>query len=338
MKKLALAVALAAITTTVSAQNASIYGTIDIAVQSYDGGSEKVKRSADNVVETSKLGFRGTEDLGGGLKALFQLEGRLYPSSGAFGNTTTNQIFNREAWVGLEGSLGQIRIGRSDVTNAQVMDALAAGDSGNLGDFAVNGTDLETGKDLANVVRYISPTWNGFQAQVGYSLTDRATTTDSATKQTQYGVTYTQGALKLGAGYGQVDGATAVAKRDFTSLAALYNFGAFEAGVAHISGDISTTADTKAKSTVASVRVPLSNGFKAHALYAVADNAAQATDNKGKGYTLALTKDLSKRTSLYAAYTDINNDANSAMEFGGITTATTGVDAKSVALGIVHKF
>lgn len=338
MQKIALTAVLAALSTTVSAQNVTVYGIMDMGIQSYDGGTEKLTRSADNVLETSRLGFRGTEDLGSGLKALFQIEGRILPSNGQLGNNTTNQTFNREAWVGLVSGFGTARLGRTDVSNAQVMDALAGGDSGNLADFAVNGTDLETGKDLANVIRYISPAWKGFQAQIGHSNSDRNSTTDSQTKQTQYAVTYSQGKMKLGAGFGQVDGATSAAKRDFTSLAAAYDFGLFETGIAHITGDTSTTGDAKAKSTLASVRVPFGGGIKAHAIYAQADDASQAADNQGRGYTLALTKDFSKRTAVYGAYTKISNDANSAMEFSGISTATTGRDASAITVGLAHKF
>ena len=338
MQKIVLTAVLAALSTTISAQNVTAYGVMDIGIQSYDGGTEKATRSADNVLETSRLGFRGTEDLGGGMKALFQIEGRILASNGQLGNNTTNQTFNREAWVGLETGAGTIRLGRSDVSNAQIMDSLAGGDSGNLSDFAVNGTDLETGKDLANVIRYISPTRNGFQAQIGHSISDRNATTDSQTKQTQYAATYRQGKIKLGAGFGQVDGATSMAKRDFASLAAAYDFGIFETGIAHITGDTSTTRDVKAKSTVASVRVPFGAGVKAHAIYAQADDASQDTENQGRGYTVALTKDFSKRTAIYGAYTKISNDTNSAMEFGGISTATVGRNASAIAVGMAHKF
>lgn len=338
MKKLAIAAALAALVTTANAQTVSVYGIIDSGIQSYDTGAETLTRATDNLLSTSRLGFKGTEDLGGGLKANFQLEGKLTPSTGTFGSTTTNQVFDREAWVGISGGFGDIRIGRQDVSYAQDIDT-GLSQAGNFGNFAVNGTDFQLGSDQSSVIKYTTPTFAGFTAQVGRATNAAGSTTDANADQTSYHVKYENGALKLHAGYQKTDGATAVAERDFTAYGASYDLGFAAVSYVYGEGDTSTTGDVKSKGQVASVKVPLSNGFAAHGVYATSKNGAQATDNEGKSYTAMITKAFSKRTTVYAAYTTVDNQANSSMTVTGTTApGTAGLDTKATTVGINHVF
>lgn len=339
MKKVAIAVALAALATTVNAQNVAVYGIIDTAVQNYNTGATSLTRTADNLLGTSRLGFKGTEDLGGGLKANFQLEGKLTPSTGSFGSTTTTgQAFDREAWVGLSGSLGDIRVGRQDVSYAQDIDT-GLSQAGNFGNFAVNGTDYQLGADQSNVIKYTTPAIAGFTAQVGRATNAAGSTTDANTDQTSAHVKYEKGALKLHAGVQKTKGATAVAERDFTAYGAAYDFGFASVSYVYGEGDTSTTGDVKSKGHVASAKIPLSAGLAVHGVYAIGKDGAQATDGEGKGYTVAVTKTLSKRTTLYAAYTAVDNQANSSMTMTGTTApGSAGLDTKATTVGINHVF
>ena len=346
MKKLAIAAAMAALATTVSAQNVQVYGVIDTGFQSHDNGTDSYSRGFDSGVATSRLGFRGTEDLGGGLKANFQLEAQLNPSAGSVGSTTVaaNETFNREAWVGLSSNiLGEIRVGRQDVTYAQDVDS-GTSQFGNFGNRAVNGTAIELGSDVKNTVKYITPKLGGFYAQVGFASANGAgATTDTAGDHKGALIGYDDGRLRLFAGLHQVDatGATvATSKRDFKVLGAAYNLGYASVGVTYAEGDVNNTNGADNKSTQGSVRVPLGRGFAAHAIYAVAKDGSQATDGEGKGYTLGVSKELSKRTSLYAAYTSVDNEANARMYMAGqvAAPATAGLDTKTYTVGLVHSF
>jgi general bacterial porin, GBP family len=343
MKKLVLATALAALATTVSAQNVQIYGIIDAGFQNHDNGTDSYTRGSDNALATSRLGFRGSEDLGNGIKANFQLEAQLNPSSGSMGSTTvaTNETFNREAWVGISStSLGELRIGRQDVTYAQDIDT-GTSQFNNFGNRAINGTSIELGSDVKNTVKYITPKIGGFYAQAGWaSANNVGSTTDTSGDHKGALVGYDDGRLKLFAGFHKVDATAAAGDRDFRAFGAAYDLGYAQVGVTYAEGDVNNANGADNKSTQGSVRVPLGNGFAAHAVYAVAKDGAQSTDGEGKGYTVGVTKALSKRTTLYAAYTAVDNEANAKMYMAGqgAAPATAGLDTKTMYVGLAHSF
>jgi len=340
MKKLALAVAISAMSISAMAQNVTVYGVIDNSFQKYDADGTTVSRVQANALTTSRLGFRGTENLGDGLQAEFQLEGVLDTTSGTLGSATTNQLFNREAWVGLSGSFGAIRMGRTDVTNAQDIDTFTS-QAYNFGFFPIDGTaGVEQGADQPNVIRYTTPKFGNFQAQVGYaSANGNNAVTDTVGDQLSYFVRYDQDRLRVMAGYQKTDG-VGVAQKDFTSVGASYDFGAFSAGLAHATGDNSATADVTSKVTVASVKVPLPNQLEIIGSYSASENGSFAADNKGRGYLVGVVKKLSKRTMVYTAYSTVDNDTNAKMRVFGATTApaTGGLDPKSYTVGISHTF
>jgi predicted porin len=342
MKKLVLAAALTAWATTVSAQNVTVYGVLDAGFQKHDNGTETYSRGSDNGLTTSRLGFRGTEDLGGGLKANFQIESQLNPNSGSMGSTTVaaNETFNREAWVGISGAFGEIRTGRQDVSYAQDIDT-GTSQFGNFGNRAINGIAVELGSDQKNVIKYISPTMGGVSLQLGYGSANSAgATTDTAGDQKGAAVSFTKGAVKLFAGVHKTDATATAGKRDFTAYGGSYDFGFASVGITHAEGDVNNTNDAKNKATQGSVRVPLADGLALHGVYAVAKDGAQATDGDGKGYTVGVTKALSKRTILYAAYTAVENDTNARMYMAGqvAAPATAGLDTKTASFGISHTF
>jgi predicted porin len=207
-----------------------------------------------------------------------------------------------------------------------------------LGFHAANGTAVELGGDAASTVRYTTPKFSNFSAQIGRSTNANGATTDAGTELTGYSVTYDDGKLKLIAGQVKLNAATTVAERDFTAYGAAYDFGVASVGASYASGDVSTTGDVKNTVKQASIRVPLGAGLAAHGVYAITKDGTQASAGEGKGYTVALTKALSKRTSVYAAYTAITNEANATMSMVGTTAGTAGLDPKATTVGISHTF
>ena len=318
----------------------SVYGIIDTSIQSYNNGTDKFSRAADSQYATSRLGFRGTEDLGGGLSAFFQIEGQLNPSTGSMGSTTVsaNEIFNRDAYVGIKSPIGSVRMGRTDVALVGEMD-LYVTQSGNFGMHATNGTSTELGTDQKNVVRYDSPVVKGFQLIVGHATNNVGSTTDAGTNQNGVALRYEVGKLKAGVGYQKNEG-VGVAARDTRTAGIAYDLNLLSIGTAYARGDNSTTSDIDSTSWVTSIRVPMKNRYAAHFVYAHTTNGASATANRGNGYTVALTNDLSKRTTLYGAFTKVYNQSNSSMAMFNATTAPTaaGLDTSSLGIGISHKF
>ena len=328
MKKtlLALLISAGASVTAMAQTNVTVYGILDVNVSSSkaDGTGANTAMS-ENSLATSRLGFRGTEDLGNGLKAEFQLESKLSPSTGVAGSGTTatasSQLFNREAWVGLSSAtLGSIRLGTTDTSNAGNIETLVS-QAGNL----ALATPL--GNDKTKVIRYTTPTFAGFSAEVGYSNPDSTTTAEVTTNSIKSGfVKYEAG--KLGAYVGveqkQIDGTHT---QEHKIVGAKYNFGVARIGAYYGVKDGATlaTADTgEVTQTRVSAAVPLSQGYTAHAVYFKDGTGTQAsTDNDG--YKLAVTKSFSKRTTGYVAYVATDYVA---------TTA----DNKTYVVGLVHSF
>jgi predicted porin len=351
MKKSLLALAaLSAFATAAQAQSSvSVYGIVDINYNSTDRstGNKATAQGADSLA-TSRLGFRGTEDLGGGLKAEFQLESRINPTNGKAG-AASEVLFNRESWAGFSsGKLGSIRAGLTDVTSAQGFDSTVSqmGDLGN--------TSGDIGADKGQTVRYTTPTFSGITAEVGYS--NAAATTSSVTdatsgtfamtgKITSAAIKYEQGNFGLYAGQSEAK-ITATYDRTDTFFGAKYDFGFASVGVAYrvleamdaAGGTDSAFGDLK--QTVISVAAPvpmLGAGVKAHAAYHKTDSAtgdrtvttASATAlgvADSKKTTLALTKAFSKRTTGYAAYVNTNLDAAGE------------ADTKATVVGVTHVF
>jgi predicted porin len=341
MKKLLIATAAMAVVAGAQAQSSvTVYGVIDVNYSSQNVNSVGAQTiQNDNALNTGRLGFKGTEDLGGGLKAEFQLEGKLTASTGVVGSTTANEIFNREAWVGLsDAKLGSVRLGTTDVTSAQSIDS-TVGQAGNLSDATSN-----MGTDKNKSIRYTTPTWNGLTAQIGHS--NEAAVADSATgvqteattakSITSAFVGYEAG--KFGIYVGQSEQKqTATYNQKETAYGVKYDFGFAQVGAYQSKQDATTNSGRELKQTRVSVAAPvaaLGSGVKAHAVYfkdstannssiIVATDAVQAVD----GYKLALTKAFSKRTTGYVAFID-TKDASS---------ATTN-DSKTYVVGVAHTF
>jgi general bacterial porin, GBP family len=343
MKKLLIAsAALAMVAGTAQAQSSvTVYGVLDVNYSSQNvnkAGAQTIQN--DNALNTGRLGFKGTEDLGSGLKAEFQLEAKLSASTGALGAaSTSNEVFNREAWVGLsDAKLGSVRLGTTDVTSAQSIDS-TVGQAGNLSDATSN-----IGTDKNKSIRYTTPTWNGLTAQVGHSneaavassttgVQTEATTAKSITsafvgyEAGNFGVYVGQSEQKQTATYNQKE----------TAYGVKYNFGFATVGAYQSKQDATENTGRELTQTRVSVAAPvkaLGGGVTAHAVYfkdstannssiIVATDAVQAVD----GYKLALTKAFSKRTTGYVAYID-QKDASS---------ATTN-DTKTYVVGVAHTF
>ena len=325
--------------TKTSAPVLNFYGVLDAGVQSYNSGTESLIRAGEGQLTTSRLGFRGnTQDLGG-VQFNFNLEGALKPQTGTLGSTTTTgSVFTREAWAGISGSAGEVRLGTTDMSMAGEIDTLTW-QFGNFTNFPVNGNAIEIGTDSNNVIKYLSPSFGGVQLQAGYAGNSSSATTDAKAGIRSGSLTYDVGKAKLGVGYAKKDGTTAVAKTDAKSIGGAYDFGAASIGVAYIYGDNSTTSDVKSTANVYSVRIPLdANGLAAHGVYSTAKDGAQTTANEGKGYTLGLTKTFAPGASVYAAYSWVNNDKNSTMYLNGMSAPAAGQDPKMATVGINYSF
>jgi len=165
------------------------------------GGTNLVGDTTGLAAGNSRLGFRGKEDLGGGLKAIFQLEGVVAVDNGS-GSGGGGFIFNRDTFVGLDGAFGTVKLGLVDTIFKNYGDTI-----GTLG--VSSGTFLSSSDVLrktgfgtssassfhlrrANSVQYETPEFNGVQAGVQYS-TDEAKTATRDPRVISMGVKYDKG-------------------------------------------------------------------------------------------------------------------------------------------------
>jgi predicted porin len=352
MKKLLIATAaLAMVAGTAQAQsNVSIYGNIDMSWQSVDNDAGATgAQMSRNALSSSRLGFRGTEDLGGGLKAGFVLEAAINAGNGQVGAAGTQAdataaavpaatTFDRAAYVSLSSAkLGELRLGRTDVTLVNDIDVMVS-QMGNMGNFNTGINNITIGDNIDNTVAYYSPTFNGFQLQAGYASANSAPSsstgliTEATTGDiTAFMVSYVAGPVKAYAGKSEKKGATTAADGEETTYGLAYDAGFASFGAARQTGQASSTAQyTQTSLTVAVPVKALGSGVKVHAGYHMSEDDLAA--NKDINTTrLAITKALSKRTTVYAAYASADNDSSVAGAIAGKTVTTT-------AVGINHAF
>lgn len=242
MKKSLIAFAvLGALASAASAQsNVTVYGIVDAAVmyntnQTATGGN-KMTVDAGQLL-TSRWGIKGSEDLGGGMKAIFNLEGTLANDTGAagagFGGNVFTQagnntsLFDRLAWVGLSGAFGTVTLGRNNIlgvdsvgladpislahagSNPNVMFA-AMNSGGSYGGFGTNqgGTALRQN----NSIKYVSPIMSGFGGALMYGFGEKAGDTSASSYMGASGF-FTDGTNGVAIAYAKM--------KDFTNTSTL---------------------------------------------------------------------------------------------------------------------
>ncbi|MFO1232637.1 MAG: porin [Paenacidovorax caeni] len=239
MKKSLLALAVLAASGAAMAQSSvTLYGVADAGVTYVNGDKSWSGVTSGNNL-TSRIGFRGVEDLGGGLKANFRLEAGLNLDNGdgnsgySTSNAANGLAFKRQSTVGLEGGFGEVRLGR-ELTAAYnatarydvfwfrgpgpVPPVRANGDiaDDNVTAYAAAQT---TNQRVSNAVTYVSPNFSGFKAAVNYGFGEVA----GANSDRQYlgaGVTYDNGPLSLGLGLERLN-------KDTATNSARFPFGAW---------------------------------------------------------------------------------------------------------------
>ncbi|MBW6494072.1 MAG: porin [Burkholderiaceae bacterium] len=164
MKKTLLAVAVAAALPAAAFAQVTLYGVADMAVVKATGVDAQLSSNGGGNNGTSRIGVRGTEDLGGGLKASFNFEQAVNIETGATEATT----FQRAAWVGLSGGFGSVRLGRSLSPSFYGVAAWELTGTANYsvtyGTFGAAGGNTRNNSEIA----YTTPNMSGFSATIAY--------------------------------------------------------------------------------------------------------------------------------------------------------------------------
>ncbi|RTL35205.1 MAG: porin [Burkholderiales bacterium] len=316
MKKIALVAALAATAAAPAfAQSVTLWGRLNTTVESQKIGTQDRKIVVQN--NSSRLGFKGSEDLGGGLKASFSLEHGLNSDTGAATGGTT--FWNRASWVQLEGSFGAVRLGKWFPGSYFATADYVSNHNHDTGTSADNlyATQFQTN----NKVSYFTPTVAGFNAEVSLSAGEGTTT-----RASDLAINYDMGPLHAGLGYEK--------KGDFTQVAVrgLYEFGPLIVG-----GYIQRAENTFGAAGKKNWNVWRASGMyvvgqsEFHLNYGKADTIL--ADDGAKQLTVGYNYNLSKRTKVYGFWTKTDNQIK-----GTYATGAAGQDFSSLAAGIRHNF
>ena len=371
MKKSLLALALmSAFSGAAMAQSSIvIYGIADIGLRNIKDGNAAGSTTSisSGQVQGSRIGFKGTEDLGDGLKANFELVEGISIDTGT--SAQGGRAFGRKATVGLSGDFGSFDFGRDKTINNLFLDAFDPFASGyinngnglsnlyffgnNISSIPANSSASLTNQSVGrvnNAIFYNTPNWDGFRGSATYGFGEVAGDRKAGSS---YGVTlrYTNFGLDIGYSYSLENQQVAttsslVNKRSANTFAISYKFGIFtpvfiyEKQKADLPYGTRTGAtDQKNFSLAGNIQFDAANSVKLEFTKIIDDtiiSAARGAVGDAKQYGIAYQHNLSKRTDLYAGYALTNQDPN--VQLSQIGAVRAGADIKEFTLGIRHKF
>ncbi len=352
MKKSLLAVAVAAaLPVFAQAQtNVTLYGIGDVGIGMQDpGGNAKSAIKVDSGIQsTSRWGIRGTEDLGGGLKAVFNFEGGMRVDDG----TAAGLNFTRRSVVGLQGGFGTISLGRDytpGFTAAGASDVMGYGLYGNYLGYTVVGAlnshgsvyhGIET--RASNAIHYVSNPMGGLTIRAMWSFGERTAAPTRGGDIMGVSGVYAAGPITLQGFYQQLKGVngTSTTNNNQYGLGGGYNFGAFRLTASYAVADPSGPSNKHSGFSIGA-------GVKLGAGELLVQGIQQkistgGTDPKSTTIGVAYTQPLSRRTNVYVTYGQVRN--NSTGNFGlrsadnTVAAAAPGADPKGFAVGVRHTF
>ncbi|HJV72793.1 MAG TPA: porin [Noviherbaspirillum sp.] len=354
MKKSLLALAvLGAFAGAASAQtNVTIYGVVDAGVYRTDNGVDSVTGLGSGLQSGSRIGFKGTEDLGGGLSAIFTLENGFNADTGtlAQSDAANTRLFGRQAWVGLQGGFGAVKLGRQ---YAPIRVAVESIDPFGLG-LAGNAANMFNvyGERTDNTINYTTNNFGGFVGQAAYSFGEVAGDTKTG-RQIGLSGAYNNGPIRAVLAYHRQElatGAVQTGNADTIMVGGAYDFGVAKLHAAYARNDGETAAGVTSVDSddmMIGVSAPIGAGTVLASYTRRSNDIGTNTDSDmwAIGYTYA----LSKRTNFYTSYARIKNDAGARQAFGtsgfGSTTTTAGAggvvageDPSTFNVGIRHTF
>ena len=351
MKKSLIALAvLAASGATFAQSTVTIYGLLDANINSTKSGNVTNTNIDSGGIQTSRFGLKGSEDLGGGLKANFKLEsgfgidtGRASSYTNPYTGAPSASVFSRQSWVGVSGGCGEIQLGKMWTP----YDDLTGGGSSLfysniLSPVSTTFSSAQSYNDRpGNSIYYATPSFGGFSAAAMYSLGENKTATQGAGNITSFRVGYEGGPVAVGLGYQteKVNGSATTAK--FTQVNASYDLGV--AKLLGVYGNVKDAANglnngvftPKTNEYQIGVDVPL-GAVTLSAGYATSKDTGLAILRAGGGseikrtaFALGALYALSKRTNLYAG---LNNTKITGQNAAGDNKINV------YALGVRHTF
>jgi predicted porin len=338
-KLIALAVAGATVAPMAMAQTANpvtLYGRVYLTLESVEAkGSAPVSRRSRMQDQASLLGVRGTEDLGGGLKAFFQLETAFAPDQAP---GTNGGFAGRNSGVGLQGGWGSFLMGRWDMPFKTTTIAIDPyGDLTIGGITTANNDQANFDRRDPNVVQYWSPNFGGLAFRVA-AQTNETKTADRNPRNLGASLTFTRGPVYLVAAFEQHrDTPVGGAEEEGVALGGSFRAGPLKFGLLAERFEKSGRKDRK--SWLANVVWTLGNHQFIYQYQQSKDGGLDAavTQPDCKVHQPGYQYNFSRRTFFLAQYATVDN--NDAATCGtNIIAHTAGADPRGFSVGLRHVF
>ncbi|MBI3146950.1 MAG: porin [Betaproteobacteria bacterium] len=323
--------------------NVTLYGIVDLGVRvdrTQNAGT--LMRVEDGIESGNRIGLKGSEDLGGGLKANFLLETGIQTDTGGF--TQGSLPWGRQTWVSMSGGFGEVKMGRMYATEFNQLagvDPFGYGLTAHVANIYVANIIRKN-----NAVEYTTPAMGGLVVQVQYtgnaSANEATTNPKDVGRNMGFRVNYAAGPISVGGSFETLD--VGPANRRHFTLNGTYNL-----GVAKLAASVMSAKCTHSGCGASAIddrywllgaTVPLGNGAL-YATYANRDVRGSSTADSamlGVGYDY----NLSKRTNVYAVVSRMNNKSGAALGLGdssnGAPANGLGYDPTAFAVGVRHKF
>lgn len=328
MKKLlTIAIAAAIVAPMAASAETTMYGRADVAVVNND--SDTVTGDVwDVITNTSRIGVKGGEDLGNGMKAIFQFEWAVNTSEGGGLTGPANAIDGRLGFVGLTGGFGTVAIGRQwtpyygSVDKTDIFNV-------NPGQATMGGLDASSNAHYlglsrtGNALAYVSPDFNGFSAKAALIMDDGRTLVQDPSDgidAMNVSLDYNNGPLSVGFSYLDFDSALNAAVGDRWGIAGSYNFGNFKI-IAQYEDLDDTTGNNDGGNGYGIAGQAFFGNNTLYAVYGERDPDA-GTDLANWG--IGIQHNFSKATRIYADYIQQETAANT--------------DASTFGVGLRHDF
>ena len=341
LSRLMLAAVAVCGTSAVMAQSSvTIYGRVNTTIEHQKTGNLS-KTSMEN--NNSRIGFKGVEDLGNGLKAGFQLEAGFGSDDGS-GPLT----FKRQSEVNLSGNFGMVRLGNfypeSYYATSDYI-GMHNHETGSSADALYYDAAWFKGNGTGNKIAYRTPTFNNFWAEGSVSFHEKAndqTVANPKANKNAYDLAanYNNGPLSLGAGYSYWNSNYQAALRG------LYTFGQFTVGAYY--------QRNKDDNAILGAGAGTRNNFRLSGMYVLnasefhvnvgrANSWSKVDDSAATQWTLGYNYNLSKRTKVYTYYTKVNNGKNASYGYAtkdenNNVIRANGLNTSSFAVGVRHNF
>jgi predicted porin len=332
-KLIALAIAGASAVPAAMAQTANpvtLYGRVYVMFENVKADNTPSRnRITDG---SSLLGVRGTEDLGGGLKAFFQLE-----TAFETGNSAGNTFATRNSGVGLQGGWGSFIMGRWDSPYKSA--TIAVDPFGDLTIAGITSALNDRGnhdRRTQNVVQYWSPNMGGFAVRLAHGVNENKTATLDPS-EVAASLTYRKGPVYAFLAYEKLEDLGGFSKQEAIAGGGTFAFGPVRIGGEYQEYDKS--GRTTQKAWMGNIVYTMGkNQFIGQYQNAKDGGIPGAARPECDVRSVAYQYNFTRRTFLIALYTEVDNDNGMNCRFGAGDIGGAGVDKEGFAVGIRHVF